>query len=367
MTVTGGPWGPWTSHPRQSGCLRAGIAAARVVAQASADAVLAAGGTQVQAQCAYNAAYNAAMDAANAALAGSGNADALQVTAVTAAASTIAAAAAAAVTDAGGSAEAISAAFSGASSGAGGAGSCCFQSASIAHGQLAFGTELLSDEVEIELVTDDADHPLRLFTTPMLRAPMSVTIYQTDADLVLFGDPIFSGRVQGVEFGDNGKINVKLSSILRVGEQSVPRMMVQRTCNHRLFDANCTKLPASFSATGTVSALANTYVESDAFAAKLAGLSPSDDSWFTLGYVTVGTERRVAVNNAGNRIYIDSPFSAAVDVGDAITATAGCDGRTTTCERRFNNLDHCLAFPFLPNQNPQFEALKTPPAQGGKK
>jgi len=247
-------------------------------------------------------------------------------------------------------------------------GETTWTASSIAHGQISYGSELLSDEVELEVVTDDSTHPLRLFATPKLQAPMTVKIFETDADAPAYDPdaPIFSGRIQGVEFGENGKISVTLSSILRVGEQSVPRMMVQRTCNHRLFDVNCGKLAANYSAAGTISAITPSYVESAAFAAKLATLSPADPTWFTLGTIIVGTERRMAVNNSGSRIYIEAPFTDA-EVGDAIIATSGCDLRMTTCRDRFANLDRAIAFPYLPNENPQFRALTAPAATGGKK
>jgi hypothetical protein len=122
---------------------------------------------------------------------------------------------------------------------------------------------------------------------------------------------------------------------------------------------------ADFTTTGTITALTDDYVEAAEFAAKET--AESDPVWFALGVVRVGNETRLATGtNGAGRLYLNFPFRSAI-VGDTITAEAGCSKRIGVCTGKFNNLVNFLGFPYVPNTNPQFEALSQPKAGGGKK
>ena len=73
----------------------------------------------------------------------------------------------------------------------------------------------------------------------------------------------------------------------------------------------------------------------------------TDKDWFTLGKVICGQEIRLCVGQDGGRLYLNAPFQAA-EVGAAISATAGCDKRITTCLGKFSALNQILGSP-----NPQ--------------
>lgn len=238
----------------------------------------------------------------------------------------------------------------------------------IGHGDIKSGIEMLSDPVELRAGADADDHPLRRYTDPTAFDLMEVEIFLTDAGTLTVDltAPIHKGRIQNVSFERRGEIAAEISSVFRVAEQSIPSVQNQRTCGHRLGDEWCGVNLTALQVSGTVSAISAgsssvaPYVDATAFGAK-------PDQWFSLGKVTIGTEVRLCAGHVGNRLYLNAPFRLAM-TGNTVTATPGCDKRINgDCLNKFDNVANALAFAYVPNKNPQFEALTTPKRAGGKK
>lgn len=239
--------------------------------------------------------------------------------------------------------------------------------ADIEHDELTSDSEFGMDPVGLRMATDDSTTPMRALTSSGVIAQTDVEIFETDAH-TLEADltaPVYLGRLGEVKFGDRGVIDCQLSSILRIGEHEVPGPQQSRTCQHRLFDSRCGLSAAAFETVGTITVIGTNYIEATAFGAKAT--LEGDANWFALGKVTVGTEVRFCVGQSGNRLYLNAAFTSAVIVGNSATALPGCDKRIGTCEDKFSNTINFLGFPYMPNKNPQFEALKTPVPSGGKK
>lgn len=234
------------------------------------------------------------------------------------------------------------------------------------HGELHAGSDFLGEELSIEVATDIATHPFRFYTARNAMEVTEASIFETDADTPAIdrNAPIYAGRVGPVEYKGQGQADVGLSSLFRIGEQQVPRMQVQRTCNHRLGDVNCGVDLAPLTTSTTLTDVQPEFVESADFGA--AATAHTDANWFALGRVTVGNEVRMVVGQDGDKLYIDEPFFSAT-IGDAASAKPGCDKRINTCDGKYDNLDNTVQFPYLPSSNPQFQALKTPQSAGGKK
>lgn len=241
-----------------------------------------------------------------------------------------------------------------------------WEAADIAHGGLTVGGEILGDGPMLEVGTDDQDHPLRAYID-RFKKPATVTIYEVDASVLSFSNPYFIGETMGsVKFGKGGKISVQLSSVLRIGERNGPRIQIQRTCNHNVYDAGCGLNAALFTTVGSVDAISTSpaYVDASEFGAKAT--AESEPQWFALGKVICGDETRFCVGQDGDRLYLNAPFKEA-SVSDSISAVAGCDKRINSGCAKLANTDNFLGFPYLPNTNPQFEALRAPEPTGGKK
>jgi hypothetical protein len=236
----------------------------------------------------------------------------------------------------------------------------------ISHDRLQSGLDFISEAIKVSTSTESAAHPLRYWVDRNAMENMSLSIFKLDADTLTIdrANPIYFGRLENAEYPPGGKVRVNATSIFRIGEQNSPKVMCQRTCVHRLFDQNCAVSEAAFTTVGTIGGLGDDWVEAAAFGIKAS--AEGDANWFSLGTVTVGNERRLVVGEAGSRLYLDEPFLNAA-IGQDISATAGCNKRILTCLNKFNNLGRTIQFPYIPNRNPQFQALEVPKAGGGKK
>lgn len=236
--------------------------------------------------------------------------------------------------------------------------------ASIQHSGLTYNSDMLPEEVTVTVITDSAEHPLRAYKDRHRTERTELTIWEINVDTGLYDAdaPVFKGEVAQVDFRGKGEIQARCQSSFGLGQHTLPKVMLQRICNHRLFDAGCKLGPASWSVDGTITALAQNYVEATWDTAKA-------NDWFALGQVKIGNERRVCTKSVGGRLYINAPFLDA-EVGDAVRARAGCDKRAATCQSKFDNLANFLGFPYTPRSNPQLEPLCTPcndMSTGGKK
>jgi uncharacterized phage protein (TIGR02218 family) len=240
-----------------------------------------------------------------------------------------------------------------------------WQAADISDSGFVSGGDIIGDGPTITLSTDDATHPFRISLDPFTK-PATVTIYEVDALVPAFDLPVFVGEVVDVDIGKVGKISIRLSSILRVAERSGPRVQIKRTCHHDLYDARCGLTAATFTTTGAIDAINESppWVEASEFATKAT--AESDPNWFALGKVICGDEIRFCVGQSAGKLYLNAPFRNAA-VLDSISALAGCDKRINSGCAKFSNTANFLGFPYLPNVNPQYQALMEPQPEGGKK
>lgn len=235
------------------------------------------------------------------------------------------------------------------------------------------GVELSVEEIgspiTIRIRTGNNSHLAMQWIDRLNMQNAEVKIFEVDAAVLLFDvdAPVYAGRIDRVGYEQEGLITLECSSIFRMSEKRIPVIQIQRTCNHRTYDAGCTLVEATFTTTGTISAISASpaYVEAAAFATKVT--AESDPDWFALGKVTVGTEVRLCTGTNGtNRLYLNAPFKSAV-VTDSISATAGDNKRVGTCDQKFGNIENFLGWATIPSRNPQLKALEVPKAGGGKK
>jgi hypothetical protein len=247
------------------------------------------------------------------------------------------------------------------------AGDELWASDSITRSSLRSDLEFTPESLQLQSITDREDHPLRYQLTDRgALDPTTFRAFTVDAATLTLDedDPIYVGRVDSVQAGDNGRVDADVGSVLRLAEQQLPRTQSQRLCNHRTYDGNCGLTVATFTTAGTLIGVTSDYVEATAFGTKAA--AESDANWFALGTVTVGTEKRLCVGASVNKLYIDVPFRAAA-VGQAVSATAGDDKRIGTCLGKFNNVVNFMGAPYQPSKNPNLEELMNPKPPGGKK
>jgi hypothetical protein len=248
------------------------------------------------------------------------------------------------------------------------AGELAWNAADVSHDDIIEDAEFNLEQLGLTVVTDDPESFFRELQDRHLSELIKVEIFKSDfATLAVnFDEPFYKGEISSAEFDERGAIILRLSTIFQIGERQIPRLMQQRTCNHRLFSPGCGLEEAAFQTNGEITGINNDppWIEADEFGAKAT--LESDANWFALGKVTVGSETRFCVGADGNRLYLNARFRLA-EVGNQASARPGCDKRAGTCDGKFDNIENHLGFFLIPNRNPQFEALQTPKPAGGKK
>lgn len=135
-------------------------------------------------------------------------------------------------------------------------------------------------------------------------------------------------------------------------DQPVGRVF-QRLCDVNLGSAKCgvDLDDAAFKTTGAVAALRDdqTFIAS--------GFDGFGDRWFDHGLLTwttganAGAKAHIKSQSASGAISLWLPPGANLAVGDAFTATAGCDKRFATCREKFSNGVNFRGFHLMPGND----------------
>lgn len=130
----------------------------------------------------------------------------------------------------------------------------------------------------------------------------------------------------------------------------LPRNLIQASCRHTLYDANCTMSPFNFDSPLMTVNTGST--RQNLLTTASLGQSPP---YFTQGFVSFVTgqnagymfsiKQQVSTTN----ILLAAKMPLPLAIGDKFVAYAGCDKSEATCVAKFNNLIHIGATPFVPN------------------
>ncbi len=154
---------------------------------------------------------------------------------------------------------------------------------------------------------------------------------------------LFKGRVAQIDSIGRTSAQVTVASDLVLLDIDMPRNVYQANCQHVLYDANCSVIAGTYSTAGSVGAgSTQTQIEwTGATSAYQQGTVI-----FTSGANTGAT---ATIKTAGSGwMQLAYPLPNAPAVGDAFSASYGCDRTMATCQSRFNNLNQFRGFPFVP-------------------
>lgn len=135
-------------------------------------------------------------------------------------------------------------------------------------------------------------------------------------------------------------------------DQTVGRIY-QRLCDVNLGSAECgvDLNDPQFNTSGTVTALR------DAQSIIADGFSAFEDNWFAHGVLSwttganAGASAHIKTQTATGAVDLWLPAGGAIAIGDAFTATAGCDKRFETCRVKFSNAVNFRGHPFMPGND----------------
>jgi uncharacterized phage protein (TIGR02218 family) len=156
--------------------------------------------------------------------------------------------------------------------------------------------------------------------------------------------PYWQGLVGQVNVG-KGTATLRSPSILElILTGNIPNAFYQTPCNHVLFDQLCKVPEADWTQIATVTA-----IDGRTISVTTIGTL---DTQLVGGEAVLGSgESRMIVTQSGTDITVNYPY-ASVEIGDAITVTAGCDLKWDgDCINKFNNGDNFGGFAFIPPDN----------------
>lgn len=214
--------------------------------------------------------------------------------------------------------------------------------AALARTSVPVATQTSSTEVNVDLSLTSA--LTQAIVTGIIPSKITVTIrrYQSvsAAAIILWTGYVADVRIKG------GAATLRIASLYaELLETQISKAVLQRTCNHVLYDARCTVARGAGVAT-TISSTTNagrTLVVST--------VSGAIDSFYRHGEILhpITGERRTVLEQVGTTVNIISPFPSGIT--NAYTLFAGCDHRVDTCKVKFANMINFGGHPILPVSN----------------
>lgn len=206
--------------------------------------------------------------------------------------------------------------------------------------------EIVTMAIQAAYVTDAVLEYIS--TNPIEILWVSVMKLHRDQD-PLEADVVFIGQIKGVSF-KGAQARVSCVGFEHFLKQVIPRWRYQLTCNHTLFDDQCSLVKADYKIVAEVTLDGTkTVVSSATFALE-------DDGYFIGGELVFEAESRTIVAHVGANVTLMYKMKNLED-NDTVDVYPGCDGRLDTCRDKFDNIINSLAFPFIPTENP---ALRIP-------
>lgn len=202
--------------------------------------------------------------------------------------------------------------------------------ASVSSLQLSIDT---NENISDELLSEIPEHDIQL------------TLYryhpETANSIVIWDGPITSVSAKG----ENVQVEIP-SVMLDAINTNLPRLVIQRHCNHVLYDRFCKLKETDFYELIQVTA-----ISSDGLTITTDGTTPLADVYQGGALVNPDGERRLVVaNTTGNIHTLITPFRRLL-INDFITRMFGCDHTIDTCDSKFNNAVNFGGHPYVPAKN----------------
>lgn len=214
--------------------------------------------------------------------------------------------------------------------------------AALARTSVPVATQTSSAEVNVDLSLTST--LTQAIIAGIIPSKITVTIrrYQALSTVAVI---IWTGYVADVRI-KGGAASLRIASLYaELLETQISTAVLQRTCNHVLYDARCTVARGAGVAT-TISSTSNggrTLVVST--------VGGAIDSFYRHGEMLhpITGERRTVLEQVGTTLTIVAPFPTGI--ANAYTLFAGCDHSVDTCKIKFANVVNFGGHPLLPVAN----------------
>jgi uncharacterized phage protein (TIGR02218 family) len=210
------------------------------------------------------------------------------------------------------------------------------------------GSDLSVQNADVEVVLD-SDAIDREALESGLYDYCSLKIFLTDyRNPALFTIKLLRGRLGEVSVG-RSTAQAELRSLTELLKQRIGRTH-EVACSYELGDAKCGVTLASFTVTGAVTSVLNQHRIRDSSRTQ-------PNNWFNQGKITftsgncAGLSMEIQRYDSSNKNFVlslDMPYP--IEVGDAYSASAGCDKTWATCQSKFSNANYS-GFGFIPGSD----------------
>lgn len=242
----------------------------------------------------------------------------------------------------------------------------------VEHSEIRQSMALDRDEVTLRLRYRD---PLDVFLPGRLDAVVRVAIFRCTVSGST-GSSV--GQLYGGEArrftADGPFCSVSFAGANALFDRRVPRYLMQRGCNHRLFDARCGLSLSDWDLNAYVYAVSGASVTLESFFA--VGSAPAGwgaAHWFALGYLQRANGSRLLIldsqaKDGSGRVALTlvSAPGTALEIGETVMVLPGCDGDAATCSAKFGNQARHGGFPWLPDKEPTFQPIRRDEGAGKK-
>jgi uncharacterized phage protein (TIGR02218 family) len=227
---------------------------------------------------------------------------------------------------------------------------------SIAYGGQTY-TPATIRRTEMEHSNEVLSGQLKIYVAPQSQIAQLLIPYLTPSIMVVtifgghYGDTevvtLFTGKVSNAAIETECEIVVNSDQYIL--QRKIPKQGYQAPCVHVFGDAGCGINLASFATTGAVSAISTDglTITVPTFSGLLHSLAA--------GYFRRGNDCRMITNHVANQVTLLSPISG-LNIGDAVTGTAGCQLTYAACQA-YNNIANFLGFDLTPLTNPFTQAI----------
>lgn len=244
-----------------------------------------------------------------------------------------------------------------------------FEAKKISHSEITEALEIEQTKIKIKAEAFEGN-PLMLFMPNRLEGPLWVEVLRCTPDangLAGLPEVLFVGKVGRPRY-EGPTVECEAIHQLMDLSQSMPTLLMQPTCNYRLYSGPCGILESANTYTGSTASSGTTIViSSGTFPDLPAGYFAFGRIWFGSGatYQSRTIFNSSAAAGGAVTLAIQGVFAPAI-VG-TVSISVGCDGLPDTCKNKFNNFNHFGGFPFIPPGNPSLIPVKKSNTQGGKK
>lgn len=218
-------------------------------------------------------------------------------------------------------------------------------------------------------------NPLMLFVPFRLEVPLWCEILECVPDASGVAGATtqrFLGRVGNPQF-KGPEITAEVTHLLQDLNDPVPTLLIQPTCNYRIYSQPCGLSESAWTFTGAVVSVSGSTITVNSIA-RTAGVPALPVGYFAYGRLWHGSGTSYASRTiygstaiSGGAVTLSLSHAFDTPPTGTLNFSPGCSGSVDDCKNKFNNYARFGGFPFVPSGNPSLVPIKQNPTTGGKK